>query len=177
VAQKPTGTFRGVQRSFGEEYRRRAEAARQRGTTYAIERREREAARQRELHPAFRFEGNRIDPGFAAEDQESVGERPTGMQAPFSPVSVDEWQYLAPTPSMAPTAKEKRRRSIMARYSPDQLRLEIQWRDANWTHWTGVPGVVWNRLQRAQSTGVFVDQVLMREFPMGRGGGGSIVGQ
>jgi hypothetical protein len=74
---------------------------------------------------------------------------------------------MMPTPSIAPNAKEKRQRTVQARYNVEHQLLSIQFRSGEWGTWVGVPPQLWRQLQAVDSTGRFVDQVLSR-YPLAR---------
>jgi hypothetical protein len=69
-----------------------------------------------------------------------------------------------------------RPRIVQARYSARLSTLEVVFRDGTAWHFDCVPPEVWRNFKRVVSPGRYLDRVL-KGFPNGQGGWGSIVGQ
>jgi hypothetical protein len=101
-----------------------------------------------------------------------TGTEPHGFQGPFGPSPMPDWDFYWPTRTINPP----RPRTLQARYSQSQHRLEVIFRDGTpWTYFEVPPGI-WTRFKRVRSPGQYINSVL-NGYPYGRGGWGSIVGE
>lgn len=102
---------------------------------------------------------------FPGEAQDT----PHGTQGPFGPSPAPAWDYYWPTRTICPP----RPRTLQARYSADQRRLEVIFRDGTPWHYDEVPPGIWTRFKRVESPGRYINAVL-NGYPYGHGGWGSI---
>jgi len=142
------------------------------GLTYHQQRQER--FRQQEIRT------KQQDPRYAhipvdAAIPKVAEDEPHGLQGPFGPSPSPDWDYYWPTRTINP----RRPRTMQARYSANQRRLEVIFRkgspaspDATW-HYDEVPPSIWTRFKRVSSPGQYINAVL-NGFPYGSGGWGSI---
>ena len=166
-------------RDYRAEFRARQEKARLRGfRSYAQERGERQRLQSVEAHPAME-----LREGFRRPGEWTEG--PHGLQGPYSPspdtdptTNVPDWDYYWPTRTINPP----RPRTLQARYSSRQQRIEVIFRkgspkspDASW-HYDKVPPEVWTAFKRNESPGRFINSTL-NFFPYGSGGWGTLVGK
>ncbi len=79
---------------------------------------------------------------------------PTGEVVPEIPSQ--NWDYYWPTRSINPP----RPRTLQARYSPDQQRVEVVFRDSTPWSYEGVDAITWFHFKRAASPGRFIRSTL-----------------
>ena len=149
------------------------------GATYRQEREERFRAQRirniRESPLAERPEWVQAELPSPGEPPAPATSDPHGLQDPFGPSPTPAWDYYWPTR----TINAQRPRTLQARYSANQRRLEIIFRkgspaspDASW-HYDEVPPGIWTRFKRVESPGRYINAVL-NGYPYGPGGWGSI---
>jgi len=101
-------------------------------------------------------------------------EQPFGIGGPFfgtSTIGPDaDWDYREPTN----TSNPPRPRTLQARYSRSQQRLEVIFRDGTPWHYDQVPVNVWFRFRDNVSPGRYINQVL-NGYPYARGGFGTVL--
>src|SRR6516162_3551465 len=146
------------------------------GATYRQHREERFRAQKirniRAAAPEDRPEWVQADPEAwgqfpAPPPPGELAEEPHGMQGPFGPSPTPAWDYYWPTRTINP----RRPRTLQARYSANQRRLEVIFRDGTPWHYDSVPPGIWTRFKRIESPGRYINAVL-NGYPCGRGGWG-----
>jgi len=152
----------------------------QKGSTYRQEREERFRAQKiRNIRQAQAAgveeeipEWVQADLPFPTETTGPDATEPHGMQGPFGPTPIPDWDFYWPTRTINPP----RPRTLQARYSSTQRRLEVIFRDGTPWHYDEVPPGIWTRFKRVESPGRYINSVL-NGYPYGRGGWGSVVGE
>jgi len=150
---------------------------REKGISYRTEREERQ---RRQSVRDQRAMGAPLPRSPLPDVAEDVAEAPwepgygeaKGMQGPFSPSPSPDWDYYWPTRTINPP----RPRTLQARYSQSERRLEVIFRDGTPWHYDQVPPGIWTRFKRVRSPGQYINAVL-NGYPYGHGGWGSIVGE
>jgi hypothetical protein len=98
-------------------------------------------------------------------------EEPHGLRGPFFGQAPDsDWDYRNPTN----TSNPPRPRTLEARYSRQDQRLEVIFRDGTTWHYDQVPPVVWYRFRDNESPGKYINAVL-NGYPYAAGGFGTVL--